>query len=590
SSDVESDLSQATEKHIFIKQHKQLFSDSLSHPNCEKSTDDVQSIVSKSLVDKADNEQAPDDHHLESCEQEICAHHYQRCGELEATWGKGADQDVPPCETSGFHVDKTHEKQVCKTVLDESNEEKICAYHYQRCGELEATWGKAADSSNNKVQTSEKHEEMLSIAPGIVPSGQSGCTYQLSDETETTSSKPKPANTFSIEDTMQQPSSSSSQEKLTKTIIISKHTKSDKDDNIIQNNMEKVMKSNHNYYNHSDKLNDDTYEFPDRVIAIPQMEPVDPTEILFDDTYYNNILGDLLQGRSILEPLTPIPETSEYSTRSSVTSINPSKSWQSSDLSPSDSIEIRPGGGAVTNVSRRPLHPFSHSNRTSHESFSGPQKSFKNPALSVHSISSIHSEPDRIRRSYEAHSMESPGQDCHMDLSSSLRTHSSRSSSLAEFLRLETSCDGSRGDLCIDVDNDDDDDKRLCEHDQNLHDLIQSIQELQRQHLDESTGLITPPSGDEDSSNSRLAIGSNDIDRQIGESIRNAELESSVSLLSASSLPQVNTTSRSEMQQLLQPIYMSSSSLNSSAPQPSPPSTTTAKLPVGITCRVNQYS
>lgn len=353
--------------------------------------------------------------------------------------------------------------------------------------------------------------------------------------------------------------------------------------------MEKVMKSNQNYYDQSHKLNDDIYEFPDRVIAIPQMEPVDSTEILFDDTYYNNMLGDLLQGRSILEPLTPIPETSEYSTRSSVTSINPSKSWQSSDLSPSDSIEIRPGGGAVTNVSRRLLHPFSHSNRTSHESFSGPQKSFKNPALSVHSISSIHSEPDRIRRSYEAHSMESPGQDCHMDLSSSLRTHSSRSSSLAEFLRLETSCDGSRGDLCIDVDNDDDDDKRLCEHDQNLHDLIQSIQELQRQHLDESTGLITPLSGDEDSSNSRLAIGSNDIDRQIGESIRNAELEPSVSLLSASSLPQVNTTARSEMQQLLQPIYMSSSSLNSSAPQPSPPSTTTAKLPVGITCRVNQY-
>ncbi|CAH8650718.1 unnamed protein product [Schistosoma haematobium] len=350
------------------------------------------------------------------------------------------------------------------------------------------------------------------------------------------------------------------------------------DDNIIQNNMEKVMKLNQNYYDHSHKLNDDIYEFPDRVIAIPQMEPVDSTEILFDDTYYNNMLGDLLQGRSILEPLTPIPETSEYSTRSSVTSINPSKSWQSSDLSPSDSIEIRPGGGAVTNVSRRLLHPFSHSNRTSHESFSGPQKSFKIPALSVHSISSIHSEPDRIRRSYEAHSMESPGQDCHMDLSSSLRTHSSRSSSLAEFLRLETSCDGSRGDLRIDVDNDDD--ERLCEHDQNLHDLIQSIQELQRQHLDESTGLITPPSGDEDSSNSRLAIGSNDIDRQIGESIRNAELESSVSLLSASSLPQVNTTSRSEMQQLLQPIYMSSSSLNSSAPQPSPPSTTTAKLPV----------
>ncbi|CAH8617120.1 unnamed protein product [Schistosoma intercalatum] len=350
------------------------------------------------------------------------------------------------------------------------------------------------------------------------------------------------------------------------------------DDNIIQNNMEKVMKSNQNYYDHSDKLNDDIYEFSDRVIAIPQMDPVDSTEILFDDTYYNNMLGDLLQGRSTLEPLTPIPETSEYSTRSSVTSINPSKSWQSSDLSPSDSIEIRPGGGAVTNVSRRLLHPFSHSNRTSHESFSGPQKSFKNPALSVHSISSIHSEPDRIRRSYEAHSMESPGQDCHMDLSSSLRTHSSRSSSLAEFLRLETSCDGSRGDLCIDVDNDDD--KRLCEHDQNLHDLIQSIQELQRQHLDESMGLITPPSGDEDSSNSRLAIGSNDIDRQIGESIRNAELESSVSLLSASSLPQVNTTSKSEMQQLLQPIYMSSSSLNSSAPQPSPPSTTTAKLPV----------
>uniref|UniRef100_A0A3Q0KV06 Uncharacterized protein n=1 Tax=Schistosoma mansoni TaxID=6183 RepID=A0A3Q0KV06_SCHMA len=363
-------------------------------------------------------------------------------------------------------------------------------------------------------------------------------------------------------------------------------------DNIIQSNVKEDIKSNQNYYDHSAKLNDDIYEFPDRVIVIPQTEPVDSTEILLDETYYNNMLGDLLQGRSILEPLTPIPEISEYSTRSSVTSINPSKSWQSSDLSPSESIEIRPGGviggSTATNVSRRLLHPFLHSNRTSHESFSGPQKSFKNPALSVHSISSIHSEPDRIRRSYETHSMESPGQDCYMDLSSSLRTHSSRSSSLAEFLRLETSCDGSRGDLCVD-DVDNDDDKRLCEHDQSLHDLIQSIQELQKQHLDESTGLITPLSGDEDSSSSRLAIGSSDIDRQIGESIRNAELESSVPLLSASSLPQVNTTSKSEMQQLLQPIYMNSSSLSSSAPQPSPPSTTTAKLPVGIICTVNPY-
>ncbi|CAH8591301.1 unnamed protein product [Schistosoma turkestanicum] len=567
SSDVESDSRPDTEKHIVIKHQKQLFSDSSSHPS-DKLTENVQSIKSQPLIDKADDEQQPSDHHHhKSCEEEICAHHYQRCGELEATWGKAADQDVSSCDTSGLHVDKRHEQQVCKTASDEPNEEKICAHHYQRCGELEATWGKGADcdipcdgTTRSKVSTREKHEELLPE--------QSECTHQLSDETEATSSKPESETTLVIEGTMQRPSL---QEKMS-TKTISEHIESDKE----------FDKNNCDY---SVKLTDDNYEFPDSVLIIPQMEPLDSTEVpSLDDTYYNNMLGDFLQGRSLLEPLTPIPEISEYSTRSSVTSINPSKSWQSGDLSPSESIESRPSGvfgyGATGSVSRRLMHPYLHPNRASQDSFSGPQKSFKNPALSVHSLSSTHSEPDRVRRSYETHSVESPSQDCHMDLSSSLRTHSSRSSSLAEFLRLETSCNGSRGDLCIDDDNSDDEDKRLIvsEHDQSLRDILQSIQELQKQHIDKSLSLITSPSGDEDSSNSRLAIGSNEIEYQIGESVRNPELESPVLLLSSSSLPLVQTTSKSEMQQLPQTVSMSSSSLNSSAPEPLP--STTTKSPV----------
>ncbi|KAH8863465.1 Ankyrin-3 [Schistosoma japonicum] len=364
------------------------------------------------------------------------------------------------------------------------------------------------------------------------------------------------------------------------------------DDNIVHCDIEKYITFIKNNHGMRVKTDDEDSDFPDQIIVIPQMEQlIDSSEISsFDDAYYN-MSGDLLHSRPLLEPLTPIPEISEYSTRSSVTSVNPSKSWQSSDLSPSESIESRSGGvsaGGGT-ASRRLFHSYLHPNRASHESFNGPQKSFKNPVSSVRSISSTHSEPDHIRRSYETHSMESTGQDYHLDLSNSLRTHSSHSSSLAEFLRLETSCNGSRGDdLCVDTDDDDDEDKQLTlgQHDQNFHDLIRSIQELRRQHLHESVGLFaSSPSVDDDisSSNSRLAIGSSDIDHHAGESSTSLS-----SVLLSPPLPLVQTTSTPDMQQTQCVNSSSSNSLRSPKASSSPSSTTKSLVSV-IYASAKQY-
>ncbi|KAH8863464.1 Ankyrin-3 [Schistosoma japonicum] len=582
SSHIESQLPHDAEKHVF----------DIKHEN-----------VSQYVIHDKEIEQALDhsqDH--QSCEQVICAHHYQRCGELEATWGKAADQDVSFHDnnnTSEFHFDKVHEKQVDKAISDTSNEDKICARHYQRCGELEATWGKGADCDRpcGDLHTTDdkKYKEMLPAAPHV-PSERSTSTHfhhhQPSDEA--TFSRREPLIRSSTEETMQEASSSQATSlAITKSSpVISKQEKLDKDDNIVHCDIEKYITFIKNNHGMRVKTDDEDSDFPDQIIVIPQMEQlIDSSEISsFDDAYYN-MSGDLLHSRPLLEPLTPIPEISEYSTRSSVTSVNPSKSWQSSDLSPSESIESRSGGvsaGGGT-ASRRLFHSYLHPNRASHESFNGPQKSFKNPVSSVRSISSTHSEPDHIRRSYETHSMESTGQDYHLDLSNSLRTHSSHSSSLAEFLRLETSCNGSRGDdLCVDTDDDDDEDKQLTlgQHDQNFHDLIRSIQELRRQHLHESVGLFaSSPSVDDDisSSNSRLAIGSSDIDHHAGESSTSLS-----SVLLSPPLPLVQTTSTPDMQQTQCVNSSSSNSLRSPKASSSPSSTTKSLVSV-IYASAKQY-
>ncbi|CAH8614852.1 unnamed protein product [Heterobilharzia americana] len=313
-------------------------------------------------------------------------------------------------------------------------------------------------------------------------------------------------------------------------------------------------------------VEDEDYEFPDRVIIIPSREYCETPESIEPffgdyDAFYNTALGDnILHCRPLLQPLTPIPETSEYSTRSSIASVNPFKSWQSSDLSPSESFESRSG------IPRRLLYPYIQSNRLSHESFSGPEKSMKNPIMSVRHLSSSHSEPDRIRRSYESHSLESGGHDCNIDLASSLRTHSSRSS-LAEFLRLETSCDGSRGDLC----DEEEEQLTLGQQDLGLQELVHSIQQLQKQHLDEPTygggGLVTLASAD-GSSSSPLALGSDEIDRRIGETIRNIH-EEELLLLSSSSVPLIptlNCTSDVRVSRDTDRLCISSTSLNAFLP------------------------
>ncbi|CAH8870645.1 unnamed protein product [Trichobilharzia szidati] len=312
----------------------------------------------------------------------------------------------------------------------------------------------------------------------------------------------------------------------------------------------------------------DDYEFPDRVIIIPSgeyREISESTEPPYGDydTFYNALNDNILLCRPLLQPLTPIPETSEYSTRSSIASVNPFKSWQSSDLSPSESFENRSG------LSRRLLYPYIQPNRSSHESFGGPEKSIKNPVMSVRNIPSNHTESDRARRSYESHS--SDGHDGNADLTGSLRTHSSRSS-LAEFLRLETSCDSSRGDLCYEEERQ----LVLSQHDLALQELIQSIQDLQRKHLDETTsgddgvsgrhgGLATLASAD-GSSSSHIAMGSSDADFQGVETTRNLgekdlSLSSSVPLVSA--LPHSrNTTVNGENDR----VCMSNTSLDSRLP------------------------
>ncbi|KAK4467573.1 hypothetical protein MN116_008824 [Schistosoma mekongi] len=216
--------------------HKQLLTDSSSsHPN-EKLHDNVSQLL---IHDKA-NEKATDhsqDH--QSCEQVICTHHYQRCGELEATWGKDADQDVSfhDNNTCEFHFDKVHEKQVNEAISDTTNEDKICAHHYQRCGELEATWGKGADydSPRGDIHTSDdkKYEEMLPAAP-LVPSEQSTAAHfhhhQPSDEAEATFSKPEPLIRSSVEETIQEASSSQGTAVVTtnSSPVISKQEKLDK--------------------------------------------------------------------------------------------------------------------------------------------------------------------------------------------------------------------------------------------------------------------------------------------------------------------------------------------------------------------------
>ncbi|VDP97570.1 unnamed protein product [Trichobilharzia regenti] len=302
----------------------------------------------------------------------------------------------------------------------------------------------------------------------------------------------------------------------------------------------------------------DDYEFPDRVIIIPSEPPYGDY-----DTFYNALNDNVLHCRPLLQPLTPIPETSEYSTRSSIASVNPFKSWQSSDLSPSESFENRSG------LSRRLLYPYIQPNRSSHESFGGPEKSLKNPVMSVRNIPSNHTESDRARRSYESHS--SDGHDGNADLTGSLRTHSSRSS-LAEFLRLETSCDGSRGDLCYEEERQ----LILSQHDLALQELIQSIQDLQRKHLDETTsgddgvsgrgGLATLASAD-GSSSSHIAMGSNDADSHGVETTGNLgekdlSLSSSVPLVSAALPHPRNTTVNGEKDR----VCMSNTSLNSRLP------------------------
>nr|CAH8871652.1 unnamed protein product [Trichobilharzia regenti] len=589
---MESSQSSDTETVITNEKYKPLLSETMTNKSAEVDVnvlpshgsggtlheDKTSELVCKTLKDGT------------PCEQ-IFARHYPRCGELEATWGRGADRDIPLHDTDKMHVDEG-DREVCKTPSSDSPcEQEICAHHHPRCGELEATWGRGADRDvprgTSPGRIDEKPEEIPPVTVAI-SSEQLAHTmhHQAVDQTGITSSKSDNSSTISTQEKTIQPASSS-------TSVISKHQKPNEDANMPQFSVYNFLKSHDSIVKDTGDANNypvnrstkdrqeqeeeevqeeeegiDDYEFPDRVIIIPSgeyRETSESTEPPYGDydTFYNALNDNVLHCRPLLQPLTPIPETSEYSTRSSIASVNPFKSWQSSDLSPSESFENRSG------LSRRLLYPYIQPNRSSHESFGGPEKSLKNPVMSVRNIPSNHTESDRARRSYESHS--SDGHDGNADLTGSLRTHSSRSS-LAEFLRLETSCDGSRGDLCYEEERQ----LILSQHDLALQELIQSIQDLQRKHLDETTsgddgvsgrgGLATLASAD-GSSSSHIAMGSNDADSHGVETTGNLgekdlSLSSSVPLVSAALPHPRNTTVNGEKDR----VCMSNTSLNSRLP------------------------
>ncbi|KAA0191655.1 Ankyrin-3 [Fasciolopsis buskii] len=284
--------------------------------------------------------------------------------------------------------------------------------------------------------------------------------------------------------------------------------------------------------------NIETSTMPEALVVpapVWEVSDSDSGPALFDDIY-DQALGELLANRILAQPttsLTPIPEVSEYSVlSSSLASAHPASSWDSGDLSPSGSMESR------ARASRRMLHQLLYQLRQPTD----PEPSAAEPRTG---------NGDSKRRSAEGHPLDTV---IHEPIEGSLHTRTSSShSSLADFLRLETSCDSSRGDLS-------EEERQLIsgQYDASLRDLVAGIQALQRQHLDEAHGAAALASA-ESSSGSHLAMGSGEAESRIGaghqEMTHTAEGSSAVSL--------VASLMAAQMQQLIQSVSASSSSISS---------------------------
>ncbi|KAF7233383.1 hypothetical protein EG68_04445, partial [Paragonimus skrjabini miyazakii] len=270
---------------------------------------------------------------------------------------------------------------------------------------------------------------------------------------------------------------------------------------------------------------------------------------IFDETY-ESALGDLLANRLFIPPptaLTPIPEVSEYSrVSSSRASINPATSVDSGDFSPTGSLESR------ALVSRRLLHQLLQQMKPPSEPASSSEQDTPSSNQPMDSDQPGH------RLSSGSFPSDVSGQDqCTASLPP--RTSSSHSS-LADFLRLETSCEGSRGDI-----SEEEWQLLIGQNEGSLRDLVAGLHALQRQHLEESTGLVTSAGS---SSGSHLTAGSSEAERRLGE--LNREMSKACEDMPSVSL--VASVMSAQMQQLIQSVSASS---NSSVSSHLPSSTST---------------
>ncbi|KAF5403569.1 hypothetical protein PHET_02981 [Paragonimus heterotremus] len=262
---------------------------------------------------------------------------------------------------------------------------------------------------------------------------------------------------------------------------------------------------------------------------------------IFDETY-ESALGDLLANRLFIPPptaLTPIPEVSEYSrVSSSRASINPATSVDSGDFSPTGSMESR------ALVSRRLLHQLLQQMKPPSEPASSSEQDTPSSNQPVESDQPGH------RLSTGSFPSDVSGQD-QGTASLPPRTSSSHSS-LADFLRLETSCEGSRGDI-----SEEEWQLLIGQNEGSLRDLVAGLQALQRQHLEESTGVVTSAGS---SSGSHLTAGSSEAERRLGE--LNREMSKACEDMPSVSL--VASVMSAQMQQLIQSVSASSNSSVSS--------------------------
>ncbi|TPP60524.1 Ankyrin-2 [Fasciola gigantica] len=457
-------------------------------------------------------------------------------------------------ETSGLHENDEQESlpgsSGCGTALSEAEECLVHPTHYHRLGENEATWGRAPSWTSEKMGKPNRISQLQdgsvtgphpSTATKIVTESGIGAKAKVGAETEV------PAG-FTVEEEQFTAAVAPRVGELESTWGKAQEPDSEfpaldvKSGDDVECLTSLELEGPSSEPSPRSESNIETTNMPEAlVVPAPawDVSDSDSNPALFDDIY-DQALGELLTNRILGQPatsLTPIPEVSEYSVlSSSLASAHPTGSWDSGDLSPSGSMESR------ARASRRMLHQLLQQLRQPTD----PEFSSTEPRMR-----DLTGNGDPKQRSTEGHPLDSV---THEPIGGSLHTRTSSSrSSLADFLRLETSCDSSRGDLS-------EEERQLIsgQYDASLRDLVAGIQALQRQHLEDTHGAAALASV-ESSSGSHLAMGSGDAEGRIGaghqEMTRTAEGSATVSL--------VASLMAAQMQQLIQSVSASSSSISS---------------------------